>query len=255
MKCNLHTVTLTGADDTTNIEQLIGLSKDFPFVEWGILIGSCGGVPRFPSKNWMLQLADAVAESAFPVQLSVHVCGRYLDGMKEGSFDLHAGERINNDTADLPFMRSQLNFHGELTLEEELENVCDAMLHDWAAKEIIIQLDGVNDRALDRLRLAGFTHVSGLYDTSHGCGVGPDSWPAPNPAWNVGYAGGLGPDNLGVQLTLIAQSAGDQPFWIDMETKLRSSIGNRDAFDLTKCEKVLTDVRPHVVCDAKPMVS
>ena len=44
----LQTVTLTGADDSVNPEDLIAISKEFPFVEWGILIGSNTGAEARP---------------------------------------------------------------------------------------------------------------------------------------------------------------------------------------------------------------
>lgn len=50
----LERVTITGADDSTDISQLVELSQEFPFVEWGILVSrrSEGG-PRFPSREWI----------------------------------------------------------------------------------------------------------------------------------------------------------------------------------------------------------
>ena len=44
----LQYVTMTGADESVDPKALIELSKEFPFVEWGILIGSQSGM-RFPS--------------------------------------------------------------------------------------------------------------------------------------------------------------------------------------------------------------
>ena len=59
-----------------------------------------------------------------------------------------------------------------------------------------------------------------------------------------GYAGGLGPDNIESELQRIAAAAGDAPFWIDMETRVRSD--NDEQFDLNKVRRCLEITAPLV---------
>ena len=80
-------------------------------------------------------------------------------------------------------------------------------------------------------------NCSTLFDLSHGAGVLPEQWPKPLPGIRCGYAGGLSPDNIKEQLTLISAAVGDTPIWIDMETHVRSN--NDRLFDLGKVEQVL----------------
>ncbi|MHB1675039.1 MAG: hypothetical protein ACYCSP_12405 [Acidobacteriaceae bacterium] len=49
----LETVTITGADDSTDIVELAELSEEFPFVEWGILISARARKAdfAFPQRN------------------------------------------------------------------------------------------------------------------------------------------------------------------------------------------------------------
>ena len=48
-------VTVTGADDSVDVDGLIDLSKEFPFVEFGILLSkSSAGSARFPSGLWLV---------------------------------------------------------------------------------------------------------------------------------------------------------------------------------------------------------
>ena len=48
----LHTVTITGTDDSTNMADLVALSREFPFVEWAILVSeSHEGGFRFPTRE------------------------------------------------------------------------------------------------------------------------------------------------------------------------------------------------------------
>jgi hypothetical protein len=81
-----------------------------------------------------------------------------------------------------------------------------------------------------------------LFDSSDGRGISPEKWPTPE-GWSkeYGYAGGIGPDNVWQALyeiqKAIAQYVRDGyvPFWIDMETKVRSD----DKFSLVKVNYVL----------------
>jgi hypothetical protein len=47
---NLHTVTITGADDSTDINELVALSAVFPFVEWGKRSIAAKSLVRFKQK-------------------------------------------------------------------------------------------------------------------------------------------------------------------------------------------------------------
>lgn len=51
MKKFLTKVTVTGADDSTNIDEMFAIRDKFPFVEFGILLSerhSHAGTARFP---------------------------------------------------------------------------------------------------------------------------------------------------------------------------------------------------------------
>jgi hypothetical protein len=91
------------------------------------------------------------------------------------------------------------------------------------------------------------SNISMLYDESKGTGVAAASWPSPpsDMSYNVGYAGGIGLHNVRDVLRSIQQVAGDQTFWIDMESSLRSIRNDQDAFDLDKCFQVIV-----AVCEA-----
>jgi hypothetical protein len=250
-------VTLTGADDSIDPDALIELSDRFPFVEWGILIGSRGGTERFPSEQWVRSLVDKVQRGLGRVRLSAHLCGQAL-------------RRAMVGTSPLPlrlmsaFGRIQLNFHGR-ELESNLRTNLGWNLRDITPNEkcaVIVQLDGANDHLLDDLKDVPGLRAHGLYDRSHGAGVVPGEWPKPNPNWEIGFAGGLGPENVLSELSRIRQVAGQQGFWIDMETKLRSprtviaagipdpegdvADPEGDVFDLRLCRAVLEETQREI---------
>lgn len=226
-------VTLTGADDSVHPRKLIELSQEFPFVEWGILVGSRAGHTRFPSPEWRRDLAALVHDTPFPVKLSLHICGQHLAGIKD------AGLGIGNEVlCGLPAQRAQLNFHGVALSEREETNIIAVVSSPvWFALETIVQLDGVNDDLLDRLLSRGIP-ASGLYDESHGGGVTPGVWPMPRRSWEVGYAGGLGPENVAREVRNIADVTANQRFWIDMETKLFT----QGHFNVRSCRTVLEEM-------------
>jgi len=231
MKPELRCVTLTGADDSVVPGDLIDISREFPFVEWGILVGSSMGSTRFPSRAWIDYLLSAVSMAGVPVNLSLHICGVYIREIRTG----HSSLRNALGPKLCEFQRAQLNWHAEYQGRIG-EHILKAFrsLYPWEP-EIIFQLDGVNEAIMSEAD--GRFRCSGLFDASHGAGELPSEWRLPRTDMQCGWAGGLGPDNVAEQLEKIRELARG-PFWIDMETKLFTD----GEFDLTKCRAVLEAV-------------
>ena len=82
----LNKVTVTGADDSVkDIEELREIQKEFPFVEWGILLSaSSAGTNRFPSQSWIWDLIQNSSPSKEHIikhlrfNLAGHICGRWI---------------------------------------------------------------------------------------------------------------------------------------------------------------------------------
>ena len=89
-------------------------------------------------------------------------------------------------------------------------------------------------------------NVTMLIDESKGTGVLPSSWPAPPDQYNIGYAGGIGPDNVADTLGKLMKGAKGRDIWIDMESSLRSHKNRVDMFDVDKCYQCI-----ETVCDMK----
>lgn len=87
---------------------------------------------------------------------------------------------------------------------------------------------------LERLKEHDYdnTYHSLLFDPSGGRGIGGHAWPSPPPATRMGYAGGIGPDNIEQVLDQVAPLGAA---WIDMESGVRTD----DRFDLDKVREVL----------------
>jgi hypothetical protein len=257
----LKYVTLTGADNSVEPKDLIELSREFPLVEWGILIGGSQGVERMPSFAWIEKLIDLKQAVSFPVNLSLHICGQWLR-------KIMAGQSILPEFPwAMAFERCQLNFHGEHRGNVG-ENILKAFCEGQWEPQVIFQLDGVNYNL--HLATARRYAVAGLFDQSHGAGLLPNCWPQARPDFPCGYAGGLGPDNVLSQLELIMHQGRPNAmgWWIDMETKLYSKRGEHPGmstlseieawektpetyFDLAKCRAVLETVTKDWVVTAQ----
>lgn len=221
----LDRVTITGADESINPQHLKDISKEYPFVEWGILYSikrNRNGAPRYPQQKWIEELRDINENS---MRLSIHLCGRVVR-------DLVTNARWQIPISILKgFQRAQLNFHGErLDFHEDFVNVLPYR------QKFIFQMDGINDNIIYKGLYLG-RDVVPLFDNSHGAGVLPNTWSKPIAGIYNGYAGGLGPKNLKKQLDKIAQVVKSERIWVDMETKVRSNDDQQ--FDLDKVIKCL----------------
>lgn len=223
--------TITGADDSIKPEDLLPLSKKYPFVEWGILCSKTAmGGNRFPSQEWLFELADLKTIHRDDLNLSCHLCGRWVRELLKNKMDF-----IDELTPDIwrIFDRVQINTHAEKhgALPEAF-----AFLALLQEKEFIIQYDNVNTKIISLAKAAGVNY-SALFDLSHGIGVLPEFWPNLLPDVKCGYAGGLAPENLEEQIKRIEEKAGQTEIWIDMETHVRSDYDR--LFDLKKVETCL----------------
>lgn len=240
----LDRVTLTGADDSVKAEALLEVSRQFPFVEWGILFGGpTDGSVRFPSIRWVIEelipMKELANQEGTKFDLCAHLCGKFVMLLlQEGTHFL-----------DGTFSRSQINTHG-IPLEwygnlNEIKDLIKIAQDEWGG-QFIFQCDGENNEIIKQWVKADLGVP--LFDTSSGAGLLPSDlgevWPAHfGEGKYCGYAGGLGPENVVEQLELIKTKVPENGrVWIDMETKLFT----KGEFDLDKCLDVLSKVEPFI---------
>jgi len=224
----IRTVTFTGADDGSKHKELYEISRDYPFVEWGILFSeSQEGHKRFPSIKWIL---DLIEQANVEMKLSAHLCGKWLRRLLVGYFEI---PEQHNDALKA-FARMQLNFHADLLITNNfsMSSILRAM-----NKEFIFQIDGRNQNIYQCAKDLGVKAFP-FFDLSHGAGRLPENWESPLDEIYCGYAGGLGPTNLDEQLNIIEDKVGDREIWIDMETNVRSG-----PFDLLDMRKVMNAIK------------
>lgn len=201
----LRTITLTGADERTDLDALVHLATDHPSVEIGLLYTATPeGRNRYPSPEWLM-----AAGVALKGRCAFHICGgtarrQLLSGAIDHLVGLAARIQVNGLLSDL---------------ELEMLSVAFAR-HDTP---FITQHHDANKRHA----LGAHMRHCLLVDGSGGRGISPTEWLRPETEKAVGFAGGLGPDNLELELPKIAAVASG-PSWVDMEGKLRTS----DWFDI-----------------------
>ncbi len=242
---SLELVSLTGADDRVAPASLAALSAEYPFAEWAILyFPEKDGTPRNPSAPWREKfLALDLPYTA------AHLCGSRVF---HALLDPELAHSVISDLSR--YRRIQLNINArrpEFTDEEVL--AIYRTLHQ-AGLRVILQHHAGSERVIEQflydLDEDGMKRVDILFDASKGTGQRPDAWPAPH-RFNLfcGYAGGLGPDALEVELpkikAAVAQSRRDLPFWIDMESGIRTE----NTFDLEKVGKVLSRTRSAIALE------
>lgn len=226
----LTTVTITGADDQTDIDSLLELSQKYPFVEWAILYSpNQDGAPRYPLAKWRNAFIDAARGTA--VRRAMHLCGPSVrELMSQGAQKLayRAG-----------YQRVQLNFNAKRFTNAELIKLARsagwAEFWDGSPQGVIVQHNSANEAVPEIFISNGCSDVQVLFDSSGGRGLELDTYPTPLPDFLCGYAGGIGPDNIDSALQKAAAAAGSRDYWIDMESKVRTD----EVFDLEKVEKVL----------------
>lgn len=220
-------VTITGADDDVDPKTLADLSREFPFVEWGLLFSyDRMGLERYPSRAWRDRLR-AEQRGTPGLRLSAHLCGTLAKLVMGGEVLF----------AEPGFSRIQLNGF--------MPDSC-ARLRLHQGQEIILQvqaeagLQQAVDFAQFAQRSTGTNSFSLLFDPSGGRGVESFSYPPVPLGLRMGYAGGIGPSNVLRVLGDIIASNGicDGLPWIDMESGIRTD----KAFDLAKVRSVLEQV-------------
>lgn len=212
-------ITVTGADERTYIPDLVRLTRLSPRVEIGLLwTETPEGRKRYPNREWLERATDILGE-----RCAIHVCGRgaRAAALQRPGWVCRAGRVQINGAVETP----------------ELFELCRPGGYSW----IITQrragypdLRNANPGHRDTPRFSAATHAL-LMDASGGQGLSPAEWTRAHTWKPVGFAGGLGPDNLAVELPRIMAVARGA-WWIDMEGRLRD---DDDWFSIKRAEQAI----------------
>lgn len=228
-------VTFTGADDNTSIQDLVALSKEYDYVEFGILLKKDDGqgtTPRWPSDGWIADLLDAKERNKY-LELALHVSGPEAieELIRPGSQLIHIAKKF-----DRVQMNMRWNIHDFKEIASTVEYLSDCSV------PVITQFNDANSDLYKYLFY--FRSHCLLIDFSGGNGRLPKHWPSPFEGISCGYAGGLNPENIATEFPKIYEAVNsvkdyDLEYWIDMESGVREMIGDKDVFSIRRCREVL----------------
>jgi len=240
MRQFLDRVVITGADNSTCIQEMIEITKRYPFVEWGILLSNSSmGRARFPDLEWMQKLYERKNEFQnwdLKLPFSGHLCGRWVRDICKGEWNFV--EEL--ESVYQMFTRYQLNFHSYLhKIKDEAAFLKGfRSVHPYTS-EFVFQLDDVNNKIVD-IALESIS-AQPFFDLSGGIGKLPEKWDKAREGVYTGYAGGLSPENVHVQLEKIEEVCGN-PTWVDVETHVRTL--DNQALDMEKVKAFLSACEP-----------
>lgn len=225
------------------------ISHAYPLVEFGVLFRpDKEGQPRYASQAWVARLSTVAKQtqttSGHPIKLAAHLCSTRVNEVLSG--DVGFVQQLQ----EWGFQRVQVNataVNGVDTsrLAESPPDLVKVM-ESFPSIEFILQKneetrplwEGVLQHehgGVGRLP----QNVTMLVDESKGTGVTASSWPSPPEQYDIGYAGGIGPQNIRQVVQDVQRAAKGRPIWIDMESSLRSDKNGKDVFDLDKCYEVI----------------
>lgn len=220
----IKTVTITGADNDTNINEMLEISRQFPFVEWGILFSPKRiGEERYPDLKWIGSLTRTEG-----LRLSAHLCGGYTREMLIGESHLIESEPIK--ACLKMFNRYQLNFN---SYNSQVNRELFLKLLTRLGWNFILQFNDSNMAMC--MEVMKYLDISLLCDSSGGNGKLAQGYLPSFGRYFTGYAGGLSPENLEEELKKIELVAGDSEIWIDTESGVRTD----SKLDIDKVKKFL----------------
>lgn len=254
-KTNIRKVGFCGADDSVSPLMLGMVCQSYPWVEFGILFRpDKEGEPRYASKDWVSTLGSVAATSGGRMTLAAHLCGKRVNEILNGNDEFISTlyplgfRRVQiNATAINGVDTSNLSGSTEMVAKvfsqhQELEFMLQKNEETSPLWEGILQSD--SDICGSKGELP--SNVTMLLDESKGTGTLSKTYPlASDFSYDIGYAGGISPNNINIVLQNILDAGNGRSVWIDMESSLRSEKNGKDIFDLDKCYQCIESV-----CDA-----
>ena len=218
-------ITFTGVDENTDLDRCIDIAERFDHkVEWGILASFSNKAHRYPNIKFLRHAIQYLDRHS---SVAVHLCGEYAREANAGNFD-KPGSVLHDDLYDfVDFVpRWQINLVAGAYDLIELQTTAQLLYTTFIIQNRTSKLP---ENAKDE-----YPNLRFVQDCSGGKGRLIDVSKSPvidDPDYMMGYAGGIGPDNV---VDVVDQIQSNR-YWIDMESSLRNES---DWFDLDRVEKV-----------------
>lgn len=213
-------LSITGADNNVDIQELSLLSKSYPMLELAVLyLPEKENQARNPGKTWRNNFLKAIPKE----NTALHLCGgTVFKQILESDFE---DSELFNELKQYSRLQLNINARKDLFVYPEVLLVYEKLLkngfhlilqyHERSQNVILKSLDLFSD----------YKHnIDILLDASLGKGVTPETFEIPAQlqglGFKIGFAGGLNPENIGdvhdsVKKLKVAN------YWLDLESGVR----------------------------------
>lgn len=223
-------VTMSGCNETTDIEDLVALLGQYPIAEIGIQVNEKKCAPGSYRKSWIYSLASYLKYKKWVINAALHINPSWVTDFSQGSMPSGLQDLLDlRNYYGCPFFhRLQLNFCIGRDSAPDMETLM-TLIHNFGSRRFILSYNESNAAFIHELYRRG-ARFDLLFDTSHGEGVEPKE--RPSSIFNdvlQGYAGGISPENVTEVLDQIAEQEALVPNFvgvaIDAEGKLKNADG------------------------------
>ena len=242
----LNKIVLSGANEHTDIKELLTLCNTNPLVEIGIQVS--GSKASFSSaRYWWLHTLAAYASPKN--HLALHLNQDWVEGFCAGKIppELDTFLKLEHHNGAPIFERIQLNFKIGREKTPNMDTLLQTIRHYQPKHKFIWSHNDSNRAFIEQVYQSGFPIDALLYDSSFGEGIAPSERPAPVFA-NVyqGYAGGLSPENVEAELQKIQTVVQEhRNIFIDAEGALKGADRH---LSLKRCKLFLENATQFCSC-------
>ena len=242
----LNKIVLSGANEHTDIKELLALCNAYPFVEIGIQVS--GSKASFGSARywWLHTLA---AHASPKNHLALHLNQDWVEGFCAGKIppELNTFLNLEHHNGTPVFKRIQLNFKIGREKTPDMSTLLQTIRFYQPKHKFIWSYNESNQAFIEQVYQRRFPIDALLYDSSFGEGIVPNERPAPVFAdVYQGYAGGLSPENVEAELQKIQAVVQEhRNIFIDAEGALKGADRH---LSLKRCKLFLENATQFCSC-------
>lgn len=237
----LEKITISGANEHTDIKDLMDLLLRYPETELGIQVSPMKADYKSKRYLWIGNLYDYARTMRQSLNIALHVNPGWVEQVCAGNLPLEILRfmAIKNHDGSTMVRRIQLNFliGREPAPDMDKLNWIICKLNNY---RFILTYNDANRNFIRKYYQRYGNCFDLLVDESHGEGKTPEKWePVIFPDVFQSYSGGLSPDNIGQALDSIAAvNRTDIGIGIDAEGNLKGDDGH---LSLKKAEAYLQE--------------
>lgn len=231
----LKFITCSGADEHTNIDDLLALAKEYPLMEIGIQVSNEKVTKNPPRFDWLMALHEKVVKQHLTPNIALHICGEWVqqfanrEMLPEADYfmslaDGHRGFFIKRLQVDLLIGNNYLVNFGRF---------CQAMT-DRASRHIVLPYNDSNADFIHRLYSKDIMFDCLFNDFQNGKALPQKYEPPVFKNRLQGYSGGFSAENVAAELQKLSKIlSSKRKIYIDAENCLKD---DRGYLDLQKCK-------------------